>query len=135
MRLTLRKLVACGKNTNIGYLPCTFFHIDKRRSSMMVFADLIDTERMKGLEHQAAEIRKLLLGALLMAKDVWREELEQEQEDSELSRAVKEAEEAFVDTYREDSSEKLENLFEIIYKRAKGLYRIMEAAESYKKLQ
>ncbi|MFZ5996040.1 MAG: hypothetical protein ACOYW7_00895 [Nitrospirota bacterium] len=100
---------------------------------MTVFADLIDTERMKGLERQAAEIRKLLLGALLMAKDLWRKELEQEHEESELARAIREAEEAFVDVYREDSSEKLENLFEIIRKRAKGLFMVMEAAENYKK--
>ncbi|MEW6117585.1 MAG: hypothetical protein AB1553_11920 [Nitrospirota bacterium] len=100
---------------------------------MTVFADLIDTERMKGLEQQAAEIRKLLLGALLMAKDLWRKELEQEHEESELARAIREAEEAFVDVYREDSSEKLENLFEIIRKRAKGLFRIMEAATNYER--
>lgn len=99
----------------------------------MVFADLIDEERMKRLEHQAAEIRKLLLGALMLAKDIWREELEQEQEGSELTRAIREAEEAFVDIYREDSSEKLENLFEIIHKRTNGLYALMEAALSYER--
>ena len=44
----------------------------------------------------ATEIRKKLLGALILGKVIWKDELVQKQEGIEILKTIEEAEEAFV---------------------------------------
>jgi hypothetical protein len=44
------------------------------------FADITDEDRFKKLENKATEIRKILLGTLLLEKEIWKDELEQRKE-------------------------------------------------------
>ncbi len=85
-----------------------------------------DEERLLRLENKATEIRKLLLGALLMAKGIWKDNLEGNHEGLEVVRAIEEAEEDFINSSLTDRSEKLEDLLDIILKRAKGIFLLVE---------
>ncbi len=85
-----------------------------------------DEDRLKDLEDKASEIRKLLFGALQLAKDVWEDELKQKREGVEIIKALEEAEEAFVDDSLTDRLERLENILDVIHKRAKGIFVLMD---------
>ncbi len=84
-------------------------------------------EHLEILEMKATEIRKLLLGTLLLAKDVWREELN-EKKDTEVIEAIEEAEDSFVDNSITDRFKRLENILNVIHKRSRGLFFLMEYA-------
>lgn len=51
-------------------------------------------DRFKRLEDKLVEIRKLSLGTLLLAKELWKDELRQKGEGSELIKAIDGGEEA-----------------------------------------
>jgi len=93
---------------------------------MVHFADITNEGKFINLENKAAEIRKILLGTLLFAKDIWRDELEQRQEGIEVIKAIEEAEEAFTNSSLTDRFEKLENILVVIHKRARAIYGLME---------
>jgi hypothetical protein len=78
------------------------------------------------LENKASEIRKILLGALLLAKDIWKDELEKRPEGFEVIQAIEEAEETFINSSLMDSLERLEDVLNVIHKRAKAIYALME---------
>ena len=59
--------------------------------------------RLLGLEQKATEIRKALLGALLLAKDIGKDKLEQ---GADVMKIVEEAENAFVNTSLTDGFDK-----------------------------
>ncbi len=96
---------------------------------MVYFADMTNEDRFT---KKAAEIRKTLLGALLLAKDIWKDELEQKEEGIEVIKAIKEAEEIFIDSSLTDRFEKLENILNVIHKRARGIYVLMEYISKHK---
>ncbi len=93
---------------------------------MAWFEKTPDEERLWRLENKATEIRKLLLGALLMAKDIWKDDLERERAGLEVLRRVEEAEEDFVDNSLTDRLEILEDLLDVISRRAKGIFLLTE---------
>ncbi len=93
---------------------------------MSQFEDAINEGRFLILENMASEIRKLLLGTLIFAKIIWKDELAQEDKYAEILKMIEEAEEAFVDSSLRDSFDKLENILNVIHKRAKGLFFLME---------
>ena len=93
---------------------------------MAWFDETSGEDRLLKLENKATEIRKLLLGALLLAKGVWRDDLEQKAAGLEVLRAIEEAEEDFVNSSITDRFEKLEDLLDMISKRAKGIFLLME---------
>ncbi|MDA8242226.1 MAG: hypothetical protein M0Z67_17890 [Nitrospiraceae bacterium] len=93
---------------------------------MAWFDETSGEDRLLRLENKATEIRKLLLGALLLAKGVWRDDLEQKAAGLEVLRAIEEAEEDFVNSSITDRFEKLEDLLDMISKRAKGIFLLME---------
>lgn len=99
---------------------------------MVYFADMTNEDRFI---KKAAEIRKTLLGALLLAKDIWKDELEKEEEGIEVIKAIKEAEEIFIDSSLTDRFEKLENILNVIHKRARGIYVLMEYISKHKKTE
>ncbi|MDA8223328.1 MAG: hypothetical protein M0Z35_16875, partial [Desulfitobacterium hafniense] len=72
------------------------------------------------------EIRKLLLGTLLLAEGIWKDYLEQKPAGIEVLQAIKEAEEDFVNSSLADRFEKLEDILDVIYKRANSIFLLME---------
>ncbi len=83
-------------------------------------------DRLIRVENKATETRKLLLGALLLAKGVWKDNLKQKPAGLEVLRAIEEAEEDFMNSSLTDRLEKLEDLLDVISKRAKGIFLLME---------
>ncbi len=63
---------------------------------MAWFENTPEEERLLRLENKATEIRKLLLGALLMAKGIWKDDLGGTPEGLEVLRAAEEAEGDFI---------------------------------------
>jgi hypothetical protein len=93
---------------------------------MAWFEGTSDEERLKRLENKATEMRKLLLGTLLLAKDMWRSDLEQTPAGLEVLREIGEAEEDFVDSSLTERSEKIEDLLDVSLRRAKGIFLLVE---------
>jgi hypothetical protein len=93
---------------------------------MAWFDDALDEDRLTRCEKKAAEIRKLLLGTLLLAKDMWGNIAEREAAGIEVLRAVEQAEEDFVNSALIDRFEKIEDLLDVILKRAKAIFLLME---------
>ncbi len=93
---------------------------------MAWFDETSGEQRLIRCENKADEIRKLLLGALLLAKGVWKYDLEKGPAGPEVLRAIEEAEEDFINSSLTDRFEKLEDLLNVILKRAKGIFLLME---------
>jgi hypothetical protein len=92
---------------------------------MVHFADMSDEERFARLELKAEEIRKMLFGALLLAKDIWKEELLQSREGLEIMEALEKAEESFADRSEPDRIKRLESTLDVIDRRAKSIFDLM----------
>ncbi len=93
---------------------------------MAWFDGSLDEERLTRCEDKATEIRKLLFGVLLLAKDRWKTGLEQEPEGREVLRAIAEAEADFVKGGLTGQSERIEDSLDVILTRAKALFLLME---------
>ncbi|MCL4537727.1 MAG: hypothetical protein M1610_09075 [Nitrospirae bacterium] len=93
---------------------------------MAWFEDASYEDRLTGFEKKATEIRKLLLGTLLLAEGIWKDYLEQKPAGIEVLQAIKEAEEDFVNSSLADRFEKLEDILDVIYKRANSIFLLME---------
>jgi hypothetical protein len=89
------------------------------------FADMTDEERIRRLEHKVAEIRRMLFGALLLAKDLWADELSRRAEGLEIMKAMEKAEESFAEGAGPDRFRKLEHSIEVIDMRAKSIFDLM----------
>ena len=88
--------------------------------------DRPNEDRFETVENKLAEIRKLSLGTPLLAKEIWKDKLAQKQEWSELIKTIEEAEEAFVDSSLTDRLERCENILDVIYKRTRGIFALLE---------
>ena len=97
------------------------------------FGEITDEDRFIRLEHTCTEIRKTLMGTLLLATDLYKNELFKSREGEEVIRAIEETEEAFVDTTLTNRFARLENILDVIHKRTKGLYILMEYFSKHKK--
>ena len=93
---------------------------------VLQFGEITDEERLIRLEHTCTEIRKTLMGTLLLAKDLYKDELLNSREGEEVKRVLEEAEEAFVDTSLRNRFSRLENVLNSIQKRVQGLFMMME---------
>ena len=93
---------------------------------MAWFEETSGEDRLIRFENKATEIRKLLLGALLLAKGVWKDELEHEPAGLEVLRAIEETEEDFMNSSLTDRFEKLEDLLDVISKRTRGIFLLIE---------
>ncbi len=91
-----------------------------------MYTDIHDEDKLERLENKLTEIRKLSLGTLLLAKELWKDKLKQIGEGSEVVKAVEEAEEVFVDSSLTDRLERCENILDVIDKRVKGLFLLLE---------
>lgn len=82
--------------------------------------------KFEKLENRLTELRKLSLGTLLLAKEIWKDKLSQKQEGAELIKTIEEAEEAFVDSSLTDRFERCGNILDVIYERTRGIFALLE---------
>ena len=85
-----------------------------------------DKERFSALIEKASETRRLLMGALVLSKEVFREELGKKPGGEEVERAVDSAEEVFIDTTLADELDVIEDILDVILKRAEALFALMD---------
>jgi predicted HTH transcriptional regulator len=100
---------------------------------MVHFADMTDEERIRRLEHKVAETRKMLFGALLLAKDTWQDELSQRGEGIGIMEGMEKAEESFTEGLEPDRFKRLEHAIDVIEQRAKSIFDLMSYMSKYKK--
>jgi hypothetical protein len=100
---------------------------------MIHFALMTDEERFARLERKATEIRKMLFGALLLAKDVWKGELSRGGEGLEIMEAMEKAEESFTEGFQPDARKRLEHTLDVINQRAKSIFDLMSYISKYGK--
>ncbi len=98
---------------------------------MVHFADMTDEERFARLEHKAAETRKMLFGALLLAKEVWKEELLRRREGLEILEAMEKAEESFAAKSQPDRFKRIDRTMDVINRRAKSMFDLMSYISKY----
>jgi len=78
------------------------------------------------LENKAAQIRKLLLGSLLLAKDTWKDELFRSPRGLDVMKTMEEAEEEFIKTGIDHPLEKLDNALSVINNRARAFVVLID---------
>ncbi len=100
---------------------------------MIHFAEMTDEERFARLERRAAEIRKMLFGVLLIAKDAWKDDLSLRGEGLDIMEAMEKAEESFTKGAQPDRLKRLEHTFDVINQRAKSIFDLMSYISKYKK--
>ena len=93
---------------------------------MAWFEDMSEEDRLTRCENKAAEIRKLLFGTLLLAKEIYKDDLGQKPAGLEVLQAIEEAEEDFVNSSLTSRFEKLEDTIDVILRRAKGIFLLVE---------
>jgi hypothetical protein len=107
----------------------------KRRDNIMLhFSETTDEDKFIRLEHTCAEIRRTLMGTLLLANDLYKDELLKSPEGEEVVRILEQGEEAFIDTSLTNSFARLENVLNVIQKRAQSLFMLMEYQSKSKKI-
>jgi len=91
--------------------------------------DLFDgtsDNRFRILENKATQIRKLLFGSLLLAKDTWKNELLSTPKGLDVMKTMEEAEEKFIDFTLTDPIEKLDSALSLINARARVLVTVID---------
>ena len=94
--------------------------------------DLMHDDRFMFLEIKAEQIRKMLLGSLLLAKDAWRDALLGTPEGLRVLKTVEEAAEEFMDPSLTDPVEKLDNVLGVINKRARAVVVVLDYLAQHK---
>ena len=94
--------------------------------------DWNDDDRIMILENKAGQIRKLLFGSLLLAKDTWRKELISSPEGLEVMRTMEKAEEEFIDTRGKDAMKRLDRTLSIINTRARAFVMLVSYLAQHK---
>jgi len=94
------------------------------------FGEITDEDSFIRLGNNCSEIRKTLMGVLLLAKALYKDEFLKSREGEEVIRALEEAEDAFLDSSLTNRFARLENVLDVIQKRVQGLYTLMEFLSS-----
>jgi hypothetical protein len=95
-------------------------------TEMTDFSHDIHEDRFMLLEVKATQIRKMLLGSLLLAKDAWKEALLGTPEGLRVLKAVEEAEDDFIGPPAADPIAKLDDVLGVINRRARALFVVLE---------
>ena len=99
---------------------------------MRNYHDTMHDDRFMFLEIKAQQIRKMLLGSLLLAKDAWKDALLRTPEGLGVLKAVDEAAEEFIDTSLTDPVEKLDNVLGVINRRARAIVVLLDYLAQHK---
>ncbi len=84
------------------------------------------------LEIKAEQIRKMLLGSLLLAKDAWKDALRKTPEGLRVLKTVEEAAEEFIDPSLTDPIEKFDNVLGVINRRAHAVVVVLDYLGQHK---
>jgi len=85
-----------------------------------------DDQRFMILENKASQIRKLLFGSILLAKDTWQEELLNSPKGLEVMMTLEEAEEEFIDPSLTDPVKRLDRSLSVINTRARAFVILID---------
>ena len=80
---------------------------------------------LEGMKEKADEARKLLMGSLVLAREIHQEVLGKP-EGADVVLALNEAEEVFIDTALTDELERLDCALDVIRKRAGAIFILMD---------
>ena len=105
--------------------PLIRLHTGREEVKVVHFADMTDEERIRRLEHKTEQTRKRLLGALLLAKDMWGKELSQREEGIKILEAMEKAEESFASGQNPERFKKFEHVIDVIDRRAASIFDVM----------
>ncbi len=94
--------------------------------------DEMGDDRLMIIENKAAQIRKLMLGSLLLAKDTWKDELLRTPQGLDVIKTLEEAEEEFIDPTITDTMEKLDSMLSVINKRARAFVVLIDYLAQHK---
>ena len=89
-------------------------------------------DRFMFLEIKAEQIRKMLLGSLLLAKDAWKDALLRTPEGLRVLKTVEEAAEEFIDPSITDPVAKLDNVLDVINRRARAVVVVLDHIAQHK---
>lgn len=93
---------------------------------MTIFNNEPYNDPFRFLEIKATQIRKLLLGSLLLAKDAWKDALLGTPEGLRVLKTVEEAEDEYIDPSITEPFAKLDNVLGVINRRARAVVVVME---------
>ncbi len=99
--------------------------IKKEGNEMIDFQNELHDDPFRFLEIKATQIRRSLLGSLLVAKDAWRDALLKTPEGLRVLKTVEEAEEKFIDPSITDPIAKLDDVLDVINRRARAVVDLM----------
>ena len=99
---------------------------------MRNYHDAMHDDRFMFLEIKAEQIRKMLLGSLLLAKDAWKDVLLRTPGGLRVLQTVDEAAEEFIDPSLIDPVEKLDNVLGVINKRARAVVVLLDYLAQHK---
>lgn len=104
-----------------------------RGVEVVQFADMTEEERIRRLEQEVAETRKMLFGTLLFAKEMWAQELSRRGEGLKMMEAIEEAEESFLGGPQKERFTKFEHSIGVIHRRAKTIFDLISYISRYEK--
>lgn len=93
---------------------------------MRNYHNMMHKDRFQFLEIKAEQIRKMLLGSLLLAKDAWKDALLRTPEGFSVLKTIDEASEEFINTSLTDPIEKLDDVLGVINKRARAVVVVLD---------
>jgi hypothetical protein len=99
---------------------------------MRNYHDTMQDDRFMFLEIKAEQIRKMLMGSLLLAKDAWKDTLHGTPEGLRVLQTVEEATEEFIDPSITDPVAKLDNVLGVINKRARAVVVLLDYLARHK---
>ncbi len=94
--------------------------------------DRMQDDRFLLLEVKAEQIRKMLLGSLLLVKDAWKDALLRTPEGPRVLGTIEEAAEEFMDLSLTDPVEKLDSALGVINKRARAIVVVLDHLARHK---
>lgn len=86
--------------------------------------EIYNEAKLDRIENKLTEIRKLSMGILLLLKEIWKDELKKEV--SEVIDTIEKAEDSFINSSLTDRFERFENCLDVIDKRMKGIFLLVE---------
>ncbi len=93
---------------------------------MKNYDDTTHDDRFMFLEIKAEQIRKMLLGSLLLAKDTWKDVLLGTPEGLRVLKTIDEAAEEFIDPSLTDPVAKLDDVLGVINRRARAVVVVLD---------
>ena len=92
--------------------------------------EIYNEVKLEAIENKLTEIRKLSMEILLLLKEIWKDNLKKEV--SEVIDIIEKAEDSFVNSSLTDRFERFENCLDVIDKRMKGIFLLVEDIQKNK---